>query len=292
VGKKPKVQIWGGDAAVRGKIETSTSVKTISGTTKTFGSWVEYGAFSVGTNSRFASGSGLNNQTDNSQVSWSKLTFANKNAAGADAFGQYAPAASFRPQPGIASFFATLQNKVPIGVPSTDLSSITFATGDPVQVRTAGNLTITDSAIPAGRSVVIIATGTVTIDGNITYSDAAISNIKDIPQVVIIAPNINIKDSVTHVDAWLVASGTINTCYNFAGNLTSGKCASRLEVNGPVVTGRLLLNRTAGSDTGDQSGDPGERFNLRADAHLWAHLQSSGSNKAQTVYSVELPPRF
>jgi hypothetical protein len=31
---------------------------------------------------------------------------------------------------------------------------------------------------------------------------------------------------------------------------------------------------------------------LRPDAFLWARLQASGNSKAQTVYTVELPPRF
>ncbi len=292
VGKKPKVQIWGGDVAVRGSVETSTSVKTIGGTSKTFGSWVEYGVFSVGLNSRFASGSGLSDQSDNNQTAWSKLTFANKDESGASVFGRYAPAGSFRPLPGVASFFATVQNKTAIGSSSTDISGLTFATGSAIQVYTAGDLTITGGLIPPGRSVVIIASGTVAIDGNITYTDSVLGKLQDIPQVVIIAQAINIKDSVTHIDSWLIASGTINTCYNFVGNLTSGKCASKLEVNGPVIAGKLILNRTAGSETGPASGDPAERFNLRPDAHLWALLQSQGVSKAQTVYSVELPPRF
>jgi hypothetical protein len=292
VGKKPKVQVWGGDVSVRGKIDTSTSVKDVSGTTKTFGSWVEYGAFSVGTNSRFASGSGTINQTSNDQAAWSNLTFANKNEVGTPAFGNYTTPAGFRPAPGVAAFFGAVQNKAPVGSGSIDISTLAFNTGDPVQVRIAGDLTITSSNIPAGKSVVIIATGTVTIDGNITYTDGALTKLRDIPQVVIIATNINIKDTVTHVDAWLVASGTVNTCSNFSGNLTSGKCNGLLELNGPIVTDKLVLNRTAGSDTGEQSGDPAERFNLRADAYLWAQLQSIGNNKAQTVYSVELPPRF
>ena len=292
VGKKPKVQIWGGDIGVRGEIDTSTSVKSIAGTQRTFGSWVEYGAFSVGINTRFASGSGLNNQTDNNQVAWSKLTFANKDDTGVDAFGQYTTSAGFRPLPSIASYFESVSNKQPVGAASADLGSLTFVNGSDVIVRTAADLTITGGVIPAGRSVIILATGTVTIDGNITYPNGPFTTIRDIPQVVIIAQNIRIKDSVDHVDAWLIAKDTINTCYNFAGNLTSGKCNLRLEVNGAVVTGKLLLNRTAGSDTGDQSGDPAERFNLRPDAFLWASLQARGSNKAKTIYSTELPPRF
>jgi hypothetical protein len=292
VGKKPKIQIWGGDVSVRGNIETSTTVKDVGGTTYTFGSWVEYGAFSVGTNNRFASGSGTNNQTDNNQATWSKLTFANKNAAGADAFGNYTTTTNFPPAPGVAAYFSSAHNQQPVGSNSVDLSSLTFNTGDPVEVRTAGDLTITGGTIQAGKSVVIIATGTVTITGNITYTNAALNSIRDIPQVIIIAKDINIQDAVTNVDSWLIASDTINTCSNFTGNLTSNKCAQELDVNGPVITGRLLLNRTAGADAGNQSGAPAERFNLRPDAYLWAQLLASGNNKAQTVYSQELPPRF
>jgi hypothetical protein len=293
VGKRPKVQIWGGDLAVRGKIETSTSVKDIGGT-KVFGSWVEYGVFSVGTNTRFASASGLNGQTNNAQSAWSKLTFANIDDTGAASYGNYAAATNFRPAPGIASYFAALPGKQPIGTGSVDLSNpaLAFTTGSTPVVRTAGNLKITGGNIGKGHSVVIIASGTVTIEGSITYTDETLSSPQDIPQVVIIAGNINIHGVVKQVDAWLVASGTINTCNDFAGNLTSNKCNQSLAVNGPVVTGKLVLNRTAGSGTGAQSGDPAERFNLRPDAFLWAQLQASGNNKAQTVYSTELPPRF
>lgn len=291
VGKKPKVQIWGGDVSVRGKIETSTSVKDVSGTTRTFGSWVEYGAFSIGTNSRFASGSGLSSQTNNNQAAWSRLTFANEDASGADAFGQYTTAANFRAVPAIAAYFGTIQNRTPVSG-SVNINSLSYDNSDPIMVYTAGNLTITGGTLPVGRSVVVISTGTVTISNSIRYTSANMNSASDIPQIVIIANNINIRSAATQVDAWLVASDTVNTCSNFTGLLTSAKCNARLEVNGPVVTNRLLLNRTAGSGTGAQSGDPAERFNLRADAFLWARLQASGSSKAQTVHSVELPPRF
>lgn len=291
VGKKPKVQIWGDDIAVRGIIDTSTSIKSINGNNKVFGSWVEYGAFSVGANSRFASGSGLTDQIDNSQNAWSRLTFANVDDVGNPAFGQYASAASFRPTPSIASFFGTIQNKQPVSG-DVDLGSLAQPNDQPILVHTAGNLRITGGTIPPRHSVIIIATGTVTITGNVQYDGASISRIQDIPQAVIIAQNINIENNASKLDAWLVASGTVNTCSDFTGNLTSNKCSNRLEVNGPVVTNRLLLNRTAGSGTGAESGDPAERFNLRPDAHLWALLRSQGNNKAQTVYTVEMPPRF
>lgn len=292
VGKKPKLQVWGGDVGVRGQILTSTTTKNVSGTSRIFGSWVEYGAFSVGTNVGFGSGSGLADQTNTSQAAWSRLTFANKSETGADAFGEYTTSAGFRPLPGIADYFNTVADKQPVGSGSTNLNSLSFNTSDAPRVRTAGDLEITESMIPKGKSVVIIATGTVTINGKIEYEDATLNTLNDIPQVVIIAQNINITEGVGRVDAWLVASNTINTCSNVSGSLTSEKCGGVLEVNGPVVTNRLLLNRTAGSGTEEESGNPAERFNLRADTYLWALLQSRGSNKAQTVYSTELPPRF
>lgn len=292
VGKKPKIQVWGGDVDVRGKIETSTTVKDVNGSPQVFGSWVEYGAFSVGTNSRFASASGLNGQTDNSQAAWSKLTFANVSETGAPAYGNFATSAGFPAIPSVAAYFAGLPNKQPIAGGSVDLGSLTFPTGTAPVVRTAGDLTITGGNIGVGQSVVIYSTGTVTITGNIAYTNGTLTKLTDLPQVVIIANNINIQDNVGQVDAWLVTGGTLNTCYNFTGNLTSNKCNLPLAVNGPVITGKLILNRTAGGDAGAQSGDPAERFNLRPDAFLWAQLQASGNDKAQTVYSTELPPRF
>jgi len=291
IGKKPKIQVWGGDIKVGGKIETSTSVKNAGGT-KTFGSWVEYGVFSVGPNNRFASASGLVNQTNNSQVAWSKLTFANKDETGADAFGNYTNAGSFPAAPDVAGYFAASQNKQPIGAGSVDVGSLTFNTSDTPVIHTAANVTLTGGAIPAGKSAIIVASGTVTISGNITYTDGPLTSVGQIPQLVIIAKNIDIQNAVGHVDAWLIANDTVNTCSDFSGNLTSNKCSNELDVNGPVITGKLILNRTAGSETDEHSGDPAERFNLRPDAFLWAQLLAQGSNKVQTVYSTELPPRF
>ena len=289
VGKKPKVQVWGDDLAVRGKIEAGRTVKSGN----TFGSWVEYGVFSVGVNDGLASGAGLVGQSSNEQSAWSKFTFANQDNAGLDSFGSFTAAGGFRPLTGIAAFFDGIQNTQATSG-SVNLAALTFDTGTPVVVyKAAGNLTITGSDIPKGKSVVIRAAGTVTIADNIRYTDGALATIRDIPQVVIIAKDIHIQENVAQVDAWLVADGgIINTCSNFPGTLTSGKCGGLLEVNGPVVTGRLILNRTAGSGTDAQSGDPAERFNLRPDAFLWASLQAQGGSKAQTVYSQELPPRF
>ena len=292
VGKKPKLQVWGGDLVARGDIETSTSVKEESGTNKTYGSWVEYGIFAAGENRGAASGSALNNGSPATETKeWNKLTFANVDDEGAPTFGGYVlpPATSLASQ-----FMDNTSSGAPTGNVGT-LNSGTYKTT---------NVTITGSTLGQtgnkGKSVVIIASGTVTITGNIQYQGPGGDTFTDplqIPQLIIIANHINIAGSVERIDAWLLTTGEdgyVNTCSDFAltDPLTTGKCGTKLTVNGPVETAHLYLRRTAGSGTGAASNDPAEVFNLRADAYIWARSQAIESSKAQTVYLTELPPRF
>ncbi|MFZ2125164.1 MAG: hypothetical protein WA087_01745, partial [Candidatus Saccharimonadales bacterium] len=79
IAKKPKVQIWGGDVMSGGIIQTSTSSKNISGTTRMFGSWDEYAALAVGSISGMGSGAafadpGMANSTI---CNYSTLSFTN-----------------------------------------------------------------------------------------------------------------------------------------------------------------------------------------------------------------------
>lgn len=291
IGKKPKVQIQGHDAAVRGTIDTSTTTKGAS----TFGSWVEYGALSTGPNNRFASGAGLVSQSSSSQNAWSALTFANSAVpVSCGTHGCYASNANFRPLPGIAAYFGAMQ-KADYN-PGVSLDANAVATGGPITVKRTGDLTLGAGSLSKGRTLVIEATGTVTITGDLTYANGAMASVMELPQLVIIARNINIQDSVRTVDAWLVTSdlvnGTVNTCSNGPAALTGGDCSELLTIHGPVVAGKLLLRRTAGSGAGGASGDPAEVISLRPDAFLWARLVAGGTGKAETVSTVELPPRF
>jgi hypothetical protein len=292
VSKQPKIQVWGGDLRTRGQIRTGVTAAAA----KTFGSWVEYGGFAVGTNSGFASGSGLNNGSDSPvQADWSKLSFANVNPAGGNSFGNFTLPAL----PAITSQFIGAAG----GAPSSDLGSL--ASG--VYNAGPGNFVIDNvsnigqSLDGTGKSIIIVSTGTVTIKKNITYSapgpGGTFSNTRELPQVVIIARNINIENSATQVDAWLLTTGdgSVNTCSDIqpvTSALHSGVCDAPLTVNGPVATQHLYLRRTAGSNTVATAGSPAEVFNLRADAYVWAYARAGQVGKAQTVYSVELPPRF
>jgi hypothetical protein len=296
VSKQPKVQVWGSDVRTRGDIETGTTTVNDNGTNKLFGSWVEYGALSVGSNSRFASGSGLNdgNTEMTNAAAWNKLTFANIDSSGASRFGNFTLPSDIAPL--ADQFMATASN----GAPAPDLGSLASGT----YKTTAANFTITGGSVGqtgnVGNVIVIVSTGTITIDGNITYRGNGASenfnDLKELPQVIIIARNINITNNVTQIDAWLLTTndGSINTCSDrpLSAPLNSTVCNSQLTVNGPVATSHLHLRRTAGSDDTARAGEPAEIFNLRGDALLWAYGRSSASDKAQTVYSKELPPRF
>ena len=282
VAKKPKVQVWGGDVRAGGTISTSTN--TLDG--KTYGSWGEYGALSNGSNSGFASGNGLNSgNTNSAQSGWSGLTFAN--TGGTCTFGCYNFTLTSR---SLTDQFGT-GNALPNG---GDINSW------PNGTYTTNGLTLSGITINKGKSIVIISTGTVTIAGNIAYNDGPYTSLKDIPQLVIRAPVINIQGGVGRVDAWLFAinatnSGVLNTCSDVGvdDKLTANICNSTLAVNGPVVADKLYLRRTAGSDGSEPTrGKPAETFNLRADAYLWGSGYTNGKGKVRTVYTKELAPRF
>jgi hypothetical protein len=281
VGKKPKLQVWGGDVRSGGKINTSTS--GFSG--KTFGSWVEYGALSVGENKGFASGAALNKGSAMpGQELWSKLTFANTGGT----FGVYSPSLPFT---SLASQF--------IAPDSGELSG-SHNLNDLASNRTpykAGAITLSGTTISRGKTIIIDA-DTVTIQGDIAYEDVDYTNIRDLPQVIIKAKKINIESGVRRVDAWLLAvsddeKGELNTCSNHTGNLTVSSCSNQLTINGPVVADIVYLRRTSGSEnTLEARGEPAEIFNLRADAYMWANAYGLGTGRVQTVYSRELAPRL
>jgi hypothetical protein len=294
VSKKPKFQVHGGDVRVGGNIETGLSTVTSGTSTKTYGSWVEYGALAVGSSNGFASGSGLNNGGVPAPSAWNNLTFANIDNNGTPSYGYYA----FPPR--LASLIAQFTGSTPLGTANSNVGSMSSGTYSATNL-TIGATSIGQDAGGRGKSIIIVASGTVTINGDITYTGAGgsgtFTNLSQIPQLVIVANAINITGATKNIDAWLMTTGAmggVNTCSD-AGTtaaLTSDICSNVLHINGPVVTNHLYLRRTAGADDGDRSGDPAEVFNLRADAYTWARAQSSDAGKAQTVYTSELPPRF
>lgn len=299
IAKKPKVQVHGGDVSV-GKtfvgetasgprrIVASTTTKRIGAEMRTFGSWSEYSARASGQITGLGTGSAYNGGLLNATTCGANLlTFSNTNGSSCTASPNLGSYVSGKSIPSVVTAFPTSAS-TPV------FSSLADAALRRVEVANS-DVAIAGGTVQRGDWLVLNAEGrTVTITGNILYTGDTLQYITDIPQVVIIANRINIIDTVTQVDAWLVATGTngvINTCSN-QSSLNAGVCDDPLLVNGPVMAKSLLLRRTAGSGIGGSTGEPAEVFNLRPDAYLWSIARAQSANRAQSVYIRELPPRF
>ena len=156
------------------------------------------------------------------------------------------------------------------------------------------------------RTIVYSMKGkTLTITGNLNEQTGNMTSLDDVTGVVIVAGTVNIDSSVTYINATIIAD-EVNTCkthngktvmFNGATNnnqvsLSSSICNTTLRFDGPVVTKKIILNRTAGAGKAANSIKRGEIFNLNMADYLWSFNQMSRYNQAVTTYSRELPPRY
>ncbi len=288
VAKRPKLQVWGADVRSADKIVTNTTRRK----DKIYGSWSEYGVFAQG-EVRSSSGAGLSSGPDGrvvaGEIDYNKLTFANSHMP----YGKYGAI----PETVIPVLVANGSGKTALAVSGTrDVSSLMG--GESVSRWTANNLEITGGEISAGKTVIIVATGTVTISGNISYQTKDYDTAGELPQMIIVAQSIVINDNVTSVNSWLISrgGGYISTCGTvgsgaWLSGLSSSVCDVPLQIAGPVVTDQLYLRRTAGANGGNP-GEPAEVVNLRPDTYLWAYSQSQKEGSIKTMYTRDLPPRF
>jgi hypothetical protein len=298
VGKRPRVQVLSNDLRVRQSDVVARVNSYDDG--KYYGSWIEYGTFVFGRDADIASGAGLRNGSDSDidgRSEWSKLTFANL-----DTYGDYTTLGT-QSQPDIANHVDLKTEDAP-GVP--DASEVELASLPGSIYRSSGTTTIRGNNNNISGTKLLHVNGTARINSNITLRDGPYSSPADMPQVIIVANNIDIADSVSRIDAWLITyevddgnpvtpnGGIIDTCYNGPAfnqrNLNA--CNQRLEINGATMSSKLALNRT-GPVAFDLSA-AAETFRGRLDAYVWAYenQRKSSANTAQTVDIVEAPARF
>lgn len=279
IGKKPKVQIWGGDLWAHGFVNTSVS----SIASRVYGSWSEYAALVNGNNTGFGSGAArYSGTTDNCVV---KLTLNNASNASSSCSGTSEITGYNSAKIGdmVANFNFENAASLSGSISANSLNGGNYVASGDIALNQNLNLS-------PGKSVVIKVNGKVIINGNQTYTNNGYNSISDIPQLVIIANEIIINDDVTQVDGWLIAKGgSIKTCSKEARSIN--ECNKSLTINGPVVADKLYLYRTAGAEPGSLD-EPAEKFNLRADALLWAYNYASTNRPIKTVYNTELPPRL
>ncbi len=313
IAKKPSVAFWNSGLYASGSIKSSSSPRytiqnnlntrnmvTANGAETLYGSWSEHlSVAAYGPISGFASGSAisLGNANKNIAENYSTLSIANsdKNNIGNSQIG---------PNPSLRTRLNTYLSQ-PLGSSISSFSSIP-SNSDKTQV--------------------FVANGTLNIDHNIEVN-GQYNNIYQIPKTVIfVNGNVNIKPGVTRIDAWIIATGTINTCQTdtssdtaqfragsfnngnrgtttitHIGNVGTGAeapvCEDQLVFNGAVIAGGVNLKRTYGSDPESSQPTarytPAEIFDLSADNYFWAYAQAGRYNSSYTeAYSRELAPRY
>ena len=170
------------------------------------------------------------------------------------------------------------------------------------------------------RTSIIHSDGTLVVGANMAYGAASQSywgqnrtasgicwedsynSISEIPQSILIAKKIIIKDTVTYLDSWLIADEII-TCDPKAGwnnsvsesDINSKNCNKQLTINGPVMAKNLKLFRTHGggfSGSTSQLASPAEIFTMSPEIYLWSYNQAQRYSQATTTYARELAPRY
>jgi len=266
-----------------------------------YGSWGQYAISATGNIKGMASGGGLSGgihgfigtlQGIDTPCTISNLTLANTSTTvcNGNNMGAYS---SDSGMPNVVGRFVGDNGNY-----YTNTTSLNVTASGVKAVTTSLNIPATGSGastIPLGKWLVIDARGqVVNINGDIKYNTGTVSNIKDIPQLVILAKDINIAANVKQVDAWLIAGDYIDTCsgYTYSGNLSRQVCNQQLLVNGPIMTSHLYMNRTFGEDVDAGTlGQSAEKFNLGGDAYLWSMAMASDGSITPVV-STELPPRY
>lgn len=291
IGKKPLFQITNGDIWAGGSFGSGATCSldpdspgNIRGVgSAAGGSWGEYGVFALGK----VQGFGSAGQAMYEGQAASQLMFANTNPTEPGYFWGGPPSGSSgKCLTDVSAMFAsgTLNP-----LPNNSGNLISYPNG---KYQSSGDMTVrAPNTLGAGKRIVIKVNGTLRIDANgsqrgIAYDNGPYASIGEIPQVILIAENIIIEESVERIDAWLFASERIVTC-DIEGSLDTNDCDRQLVFNGPVVSNQISLRRTAG--TGNQ---PAERFNLRPEVYLRALADRTTGNTIRSVYQQELPPRY
>lgn len=319
--KRAFFQVWGGNLYAKGKVASSTTTKTVVGSTDytqpiTFGSWAEHGIISskkevTGVASGAALGytSNVNGTLINEpggkansskDCRFATFTIANTNCYTGTGINDSATPGNSNID--LSNNMLDLTNytntaKTTTARSSSDSSPLDLASEYTVKdgiryTYAVGSLYLKSSAsLPKGVTQVVYATGSVYISSNLNYQNTTYSNPSDVPQLIIVSgSNIYIKSAVSNVDAWLYTkAGTINTCPDGS---KSPACNKQLRINGPIVAGKMILNRNYGGGTGNNSGTPAEIINFTPATYIFSQAKSTENTSLRVVYSKEVAPRY
>lgn len=319
-GYKPSFQVRGGDLMSGGSINTQVNTKEYLAnptTLRTYGSWVEYGAFAAGPIKNLASGAGyrvgmpadaaapvgtINTPEGETRSHLGTLSFSN-NPGGHGNFGS----ATDGFDEIVTQLIETSTGGSRSASGDVDVSNLSSG----VHILGANTRLFGSRPIDDGKSLILLAPNNAKIHivGNIELKDSYPN--ESLLSQVVIGPSsttakfdINIEPNVNRVDSWLInPNGTINTCWLDSDDQTprgiGWPCYNMLTVHGPVSVDTLLLRRSGSRDQNDvppyelKQSIAGENFNLGVDAYIWAASYVSDSGrKMVTTNILDLPPRF
>lgn len=289
IAKKPSAAAWNGGILTNGGVTASTSPRihgvsesgpqsaTSGQFNRVYGSWSEYLAVIGKTSDVFASGDMFSRGSSSKDLSTnSPLTIANNGAIGGS---------------GITTSEAL----------RTRLKSY---------LKDHPTASINDIYTSSASTKIVVHSGNLNINNDVVYPNRNYTNIYQLPQnVIFVDGNVTIEPNVQRIDAWIIATGNLNTCVvreNAKGVATTAVgwventvCDKQLAFNGPVMAGSVSLNRTYGSDPTNAYSPqsdryvPAEIFNLSAGTYLWAYAQAGRYDSSYTeAYSRELAPRY
>lgn len=308
VGKKPQLQIRGGDSKSQDGFAGSTfKSTTINPNNKKRGSLSQYGLISLNNSVSNFGSAGYTAASGNDAVTnnnWCKLIYANTSSAGSirSACG------------GIGNFDGGSGTYTP-GMPTVDDSKATTIGGninlgslDSKQYKIDGNANISGS-LRQGVNTIIKINGNATINTNIGRDIQKYANLEDMPNLTLyVTGQLTVSNAVSEVNATIIAN-KLNTCVSSNDDLGivdgHNKCNSQLKINGSVIatgTGNSIqLKRTFGSGNNasyeesdnNSAWSPSEIINLSPNTFLTTFAGNNNKNKTYRITEVRsLPARY
>ncbi|MBR3256992.1 hypothetical protein IKG02_01730 [Candidatus Saccharibacteria bacterium] len=300
VSKNPTMHVLGAGVGTNGGVVTSSTESLIGDVTNYIGSWTDLETIAnTGTIRKFSSGKSLlAKRTETSPISECKvfpLTIANDKCNTEHKLGESGISLSGEMISKLLARYRGVSGTVNLGdksvVEAADVAGAEVEQGD--ETPTVHKL--------QGTTFIYSETGRdITINTNIYVGNSGVQFSNGVlPQVIIVnsGGNINIAEGVTHLDAWIIASGTVNTCTTSTGgsiDLSADTCANQLTITGPVVGANIRPRRTYGADTEDFSKfiDGAEIFDLNPGAYIFGANEGAGTIQPRITYLKSMPARF
>lgn len=293
IAKLPSTQVLSGSIKTNGGIKSSTSYALQSDNTYlTYGSWADFAVIANKDIAKFASAASIARGITHTTLSTilcntDHLTIANSQCSGAEQVTALGDSK-------IISESTTLQKLYSRYVEGRAESILIQQ-----DTLTAGDITakgLDPNNFFSSHPFVVYSSGDLVISTNILSTTSRTYSQNFTPQAILIAEgNIKIDQTVTNLDAWIVAGGEVDTCTSGhdAISLHSNVCNQQLTIRGTILANKISLKRTYGGDVNTGSiNTPAEIIHYTPALMLFTARESERSLLPETTYLHKLPVRY